>query len=109
MSDTKSSWLFPESEWRQRIFERVTDAARQRLAEQKAAKRYVPVASRPQTPIGPPPTVPAGYRDDSREDYYVALACIPCHQQIEVLPAEEMFSRVTNLVERRNGTIEQNK
>lgn len=40
---------------------------------------------------------------------YVALACIPCHQQIEVLPAEEMFSRVTNLVERRNGTIEQNK
>lgn len=73
MSDTKSSWLFPESEWTQRIFERVTDVARQRLAEQKAAKRYVPVASRPQTPIGPPPPVPAGYRDDSREDYYAAM------------------------------------
>jgi hypothetical protein len=39
------------------------------------------------------------------ELYLVALLCLPCHQAVEVLPHEEMYRVITELIENRNVQI----
>lgn len=41
--------------------------------------------------------------NDPQELATVALLCLTCHQQIEILPHDEMYRIVTNIVEKRNA------